>query len=291
MKRCYERYIDPYKDYDWDNDGFPGEYVYDNDCHVNDYYMDEIWKPVRGFGNDYWISDKGRLYSTISKKFMCGTPVGECGHLDVSLHKNGMRYHRYLHRLVAEAFIPNPRNLPLVRHLDNDPSNNDIDNLAWGTMYDNMQDCIMANRFSYFNEDDREKAMRMRRTPIVAINLKTGEELEFISQQEASRVLGLNQASINRVLRGLGNHAGGYYFFYTNTPKKIDILSHKYSRHRAPIKAINVRTGIERIFIGQTEAAEALGLSVSSVSMVLSGKMRQAKDYIFTYIEEDELND
>ena len=287
MYGCREEWRDdPYHDWDWDNDGYPGEFIYGDSTYVDDYYMNERWKPIKGFRN-YYISDKGRLYSSLSDSFIRPTPVGDCGHLDVCLWDNGRRYHRYIHRLVAETFIPNPYNLPMVRHLDNDPTNNEVENLAWGTQLNNMRDCIEAGRFRYFSDKDRELAMQKRRTSVTAVNLKTGEEIEYISQQEASRDLGMTQGSINGVLRGLSTHAHGYYFYFTNDPKPIDVRNYKYSRHDAFIKAIDLHSGKEYIFKGQTEAARKLGMSISSVSMVLSGKMRSAKGFVFNYIDEE----
>lgn len=277
---------DPYHDWDWDNDGFPGEYVYGDDCYVDECYMGELWKRIPGF-DDYWVSDAGRIYSAHSDSFLKGSPVGSCGHLDVCLWRNGRRYHRYVHRLVAEAFIPNPHNLPVVRHLDNDPTYNDIENLEWGTCLDNVRDCIDAGRFKYFTEESRELAMQKRRTPVTAVDLRTGEEIDYISQQEAARDLGMSQSSINRVLCGRANSAGRYYFYYTNKPKKIDVSTHVYSRHNALIRAIDLHTGKRYVFRGQTEAAKELGMSVSSVSLILSGKLGQAKGFTFEYVEED----
>lgn len=285
--RDIERCTNPYKDYDWDNDGFPGEFIYGDEYYIDECYGEERWKQVCEFP-DYWVSDMGRLYSTISKSFIYGTPTGRCGHIDVSLYKNGRRYHRYLHRMVAEVFIPNPYNLPFVRHLDNDPSNNDVENLAWGTQLDNVRDCIESGRFKHFDDGARELAMQKRRTPIVAVNLKTGEEIDYISQQEAARDLNVDQASINYVLRGLRHHAGGYYFYFTNKPKRIDVASYKYSRHGAPIRAIDLYSDKEYIFKGQTEAARELGLSISSISLILSGKKYQSKGFTFEYVDEED---
>lgn len=201
-----------YDGYDWDIDGFPGEYVYGNDRYVDEYYMDERW--LRDVGDpQYWISNKGRAYSEQSKKFIHGTPLKN-GHVDVSLNHDGTRSHRYIHRMIAEAFIPNPHNYPIVRHLDSDPSNNCISNLAWGTQLHNMHDCIEANRFRYFTPEDIAKANTVRRTPLVAIRLSDKRREHFVSQQEASRVLGIDQSSINAVLNGRRKTAKGYRFIF-----------------------------------------------------------------------------
>lgn len=278
------RYTDPYKDYDWDNDGIPGEYVYGDGEWSDPEYGDELWKQTNVPG--YWVSDYGRVYSEHKGKFIYGSPAGELGHIDFSLRHNGKRTHAYLHTMVGDAFLYNPDNGYLVRHMDNDPSNNMPWNLKWGTDYDNVHDCIDSGRAYRFSKEDIEKANEARRTKIVSVNLRTGEEVEYISQQEASRDLGLSQGSINRVLRGLSKHANGYYFYYADNPKPINVSSYKYSRKGAPIRAIDLKTGNTYIFKGQTEAAKTLGLSISSISCILSGKTYQAKGYTFEYIEE-----
>lgn len=198
---------------DWDTNGFPGNYVYGDSLPMIDFYCDERWKRVKDFP-DYWISDYGRLWSSISEDFICGTPNIRSGHIDVCLHHDGHRFHKYMHRMVAEAFIPNPYNLPLVRHLDDDPYNNMANNLVWGTQVDNMNDCISNGNFKYFTDKDREIAMQKRRTPIRAINIYTGEVIIFISQQEAARCLGLNQSDISNVLFNKRKQAKGWTFMY-----------------------------------------------------------------------------
>lgn len=280
------RYTDPYKDYDWDEDGIPGEYVYGDGEWSDPEYGDELWKRTKYPG--YWVSDYGRVYSELTRKFIYGSPNPKTGYIDFSLKCNGVRHRAYLHQLVAEAFIDNYNDGYLVRHMDDTPSNNMPWNLKWGTDYDNAHDCINAGRAYNFSREDIEKANEVRRTPIVAVNLKTGDEIEYISQQEASRDLRMSQGSINRVLRGLSKHAHGYYFYYAYNPKPIDISTYKYSRKGAPIRAIDLETGNTYIFKGQTEAAKTLGVSISSISCILSGKSYQTKGYTFEYVEEDD---
>lgn len=280
------RYTDPYKDYDWDEDGIPGEYVYGDGEWSDPEYGDELWKRTDIPG--YWVSDYGRVYSEYRGNFIHGSPIGESGHIDFSLRNDKKRYHAYLHTLVGKEFIDNPNDGYLIRHMDDDPSNNLPWNLKWGTNYDNVHDCIDHGRAYRFSKEDIEKANAARRKSIVAVDLRTGDEIEYISQQEASRNLGLSQGAINRVLRGLSKHASGYYFYYADNPKPINISSYKYSRKRALIRAIDLQTGDEYIFRGQTEAARELGLSISSISCILSGKSYQTKGYTFEYVEEDD---
>ena len=251
---------------------------------------DDMWLPTGYPG--YYVSDSGRIWGPGrhgKAGLITPTPGNKYGHLEVSIHVDGMRLHKYVHRLVAETFIPNPHNYPLVRHLDDDPTNNCVENLEWGTQADNMQDAINAGRFVYFSEEDRESAMQKRRMPIIAINLKTGDKLNFISQQEASRVLGVNQACISDVLHRRSSNAKGWYFIHDGDDIDIDLDTYRYHKIKALIKATDLNTGHIILFRGQTAAAEELGMSVSSVNMVLNGKMRQAKGWFFEYVDEGEV--
>lgn len=120
--------------------------------------MYEIWKPVKGYEGSYEVSDEGkvrsltrtvrckngkvRTYPGAMKKLTLSDPA----YLVVGLSKTTKRgyegtVHR-VHRLVAEAFIPNPDNLPLVRHLNDVKTDNRVSNLAWGKVIDNVQDKI-----------------------------------------------------------------------------------------------------------------------------------------------------
>jgi hypothetical protein len=193
--------------------------------------------------------------------------------------------------MVAEAFIPNPYNLPMVRHLDNDPSNNCIKNLAWGTALDNTRDCIESGRFYYLTPEDRELAMQKRRDPVIAVNLMNGREWEFESQQEAGRVLGVSQASISDVIHGQASNAKGYYFYRPEDGLNIDLNNYRYSKHNALIRATEISTGKKYIFRGQTEAAQRLGMSVGSVCNAVNGKTYATKGYRFEYIDEEDYPD
>lgn len=208
---------DYYDCHDWDIDGFPGEFVYGDDCYVDDYYMDERWKRVQGF-RDYWVSDHGRVYGPGGKIRRGGfltlveTPGG---YYKVTLACDNYRVERRVNRLVAEAFIPNPHNLPIVMHMDNDRLNNHVDNLKWGTHAENNRYCWDCGRHPVtLTDEDRERAYATRRTPVIAINMYTGERSIFASQHEAARALGVMQQHIWGVLKGIRRSTGSYRFEY-----------------------------------------------------------------------------
>lgn len=114
----------------------------------------EIWKDIKGFEGSYQVSSEGRVKSlrrrtpVHSGKGARWIPERELkpiiqnnGYLRVSLYDQESKPHAgFIHRMVAEAFLPNPGSLPVVRHLDDQKRNNRVENLAWGTYQDNTDD-------------------------------------------------------------------------------------------------------------------------------------------------------
>lgn len=113
----------------------------------------ERWKDVKGFEGIYKISNKGRIkvlrrWKVNLKKYeKCDkilTPTDNgYGYLIIRLNKRGVKKNKYIHRLVAEHFIDNPKNLPVVNHLDYDKKNNDVSNLEWCTQQENVRHSIV----------------------------------------------------------------------------------------------------------------------------------------------------
>ena len=100
---------------------------------------DEIWKPVVGFEDRYHVSNYGRTKSFCNGEVKIKKPSLCNGYLRVVLFKDGKRNGIHVHRLVAEAFIPNPEGKPQVNHIDGHKLNNFVDNLEWATARENIQ--------------------------------------------------------------------------------------------------------------------------------------------------------
>ena len=162
----------------------------------------ELWKEIVNFPG-YEVSTYGRVRSYMNNRHGIGDSEkylkfieNHNGYFTVCL---GRGNRRLVSRLVAEAFIPNPNNYPIVRHMDDNPHNNNVKNLKWGTQEDNMQDCVRHGRLV----GDTSSAILARSKKVLAVNMTTGEELIFNSYNEAARYLNIPNQSISKVTRKL----------------------------------------------------------------------------------------
>lgn len=121
--------------------------------------LNEIWKDIKGYEGLYQVSNLGRV-KALERKFtynintkilkekikkQCETSKrnGKQGYLCTRLKdKNGNSKCLYTHRLVAEAFIPNPDNKETVNHIDGNKHNNNVNNLEWNTFSENNKHAI-----------------------------------------------------------------------------------------------------------------------------------------------------
>lgn len=85
----------------------------------------------------YLVSENGEVFSLFTNKTLKPSLSKGTGYFVVNIRKQGKRYPEYIHRLVAEAFIDNPNNLPEVNHIDGNKLNNSVNNLEWVSGNDN----------------------------------------------------------------------------------------------------------------------------------------------------------
>ncbi len=95
----------------------------------------EVFKPIEGY-EQYFITSWGNVYHAPTGKRLIPEQTSK-GYLRVHLYNENGRKHFKVHRLVANAFIPNPFNLPQVNHIDGNKENNSITNLEWVTDREN----------------------------------------------------------------------------------------------------------------------------------------------------------
>lgn len=125
--------------------------------------MKEIWKNIMDF-NGYQVSNLGRIRSFKTYKVLKQKTYK--GYKSLCLYKYGKKYYRAVHRLVAEAFISNPKNLPCVNHKDENPSNNCVNNLEW---------CNYAYNINYGTGINRRLETRRKNSGHIVLNVNLTE--------------------------------------------------------------------------------------------------------------------
>jgi hypothetical protein len=112
----------------------------------------QIWRDLKDFKGLYQVSNLGKVRSLNRRVYHSGNQtthfhkgrilssrINNSGYLSVRLSKEGFVVTRFVHRLIAEAFVPNLQDKPCVNHKDGNKLNNEIDNLEWVTHKENMQ--------------------------------------------------------------------------------------------------------------------------------------------------------
>lgn len=165
--------------------------------------MDNRIAEIKGFDGRYQISSDGKVFSANGLR---KTEISKQGYERVSLWKNGKGKHFSIHRLVADAFIPNPNHLEMVNHKDGNKLNNDVSNLEWCNASQNMKHAYNNN------------LVIPRVTRVIQFTKNHEKVKEWSSIADACRKLGLNHANIVTVCEGKTNrkYCGGFIWRYAD---------------------------------------------------------------------------
>ena len=166
----------------------------------------EIWKEVPNTNGDYQISSLGRIKSRKWGDWKILNPHTENnGYKGIKIRYAGSnkRTTVLVHWLVADAFLLKPKEKCEINHIDSDKTNNCVDNLEYVTSSGNTEHAVVNKRLIPWNNP---------RKPIIAINLETKEEMEFVSISKAE--LYFNSRHIVDVLKGRRNMVKGHTFKY-----------------------------------------------------------------------------
>lgn len=185
--------------------------------------MLEVWKDIQGFEGIYQVSNLGRVRNILyfnggrdKKEPRCKREIRilklkirRDGYYEVHLSSGKKDYYPVVHRLVAAAFIPNPENLPVVNHKDENKTNNCVDNLEWCT--------------AKYNREYGTGLLRSHeghKKPILQLDKKTGEIIKhWDSATDAAMVIKGDKnynKPISACARGERSSAYGYRWSYEN---------------------------------------------------------------------------
>lgn len=196
------------------------------DCGCSKAVIDEqgeIWKPVVGYEHQYEVSNHGRVKSckryrkgkkgapTLVRERLLVQTVDHSGYMKVGLSADNHSKNHSVHRLVGEAFIPNPHGLEQINHKDENKKNNHVSNLEWCTNEYNSTYGTRLDRIAKKNASSPKF-----KKPIVGVRGK--EVVRFDSARSASRALGICASQITAVCRGREKTAGGFIWEYA--PRK-----------------------------------------------------------------------
>lgn len=221
-----------------------------------------FWRNIEGYEGLYQVSVDGEAKSLerispqghLLKERIMKPGKNTKGYLIVALSKNGKGKMHQVHRLVAEAFIPNPNNLPEVRHINEDKTDNRVENLEW---------CD-----SKYNNNYGSHTARMRKTsskPVQIINPDTGRVIGEFPSANIAEKYGFCQKSISACCRGEKKYYRGLIWRYKN--EESTVVTDRCTRNKRvsksninrkdqsrPVVALNKREQIVHVFPSTKEA-------------------------------------
>lgn len=255
----------------------------------------EIWKPIEGYEDYYEVSNRGRVKA--KQRIVCRgnirQPVrerilkaggGALSYPTVQLFKNGKGKRCTVHRLVAEAFIPNPDNLREVDHINSIRNDNHIENLRWVSHQDNMRNPttmqLMRERV-YDNEESLNKRLSTRirnggkkaQKRIFQYDTKGTFIKEWESGTAVEKEMGFNRKTIVHCAR---NKKYGYGYLWSFQYEKMK----KYAPYSVQNKRI-IQLNMDDCFIKEWESIKTAekSLGIHSITRVLHGKKISAGGY------------
>lgn len=258
--------------------------------------MKEQWRPIVCADDGYEISSIGRVRSyknrygfgrdeLLEEPVLLSIQIHRLGYLYKMLQVNGKPKKFYIHRLVAEAFIPNPNEYPEINHIDGDEINNCVENLEWCTRKDNMRH---ARENGLWSIDTLSAAVEAWKTPIYCYE----KDHVYSSGEEAARDIGVNKALITMVCQGKVHNAKGYHLCYV---EEKDWLLRNIEKIKAveggkkQIKAINVETGEEHLYDSRRNASIDLGIPDSYISNIIAGRFYKTRGWTFEDVPVEEI--
>lgn len=166
--------------------------------------MQELWKDIKGYEGKYQVSNFGRVkslnYNNTNQEKILVNSLSNKGYYRVSLSLNNKAKQYNIHRLVGEAFIPNPLNLPFINHKDENRTNNMVDNLEWCTIqYNNTYGTVL------------DRLSNIKSKEVICIETQK----IYKSAKQAEMETGLSASSIGKCCRGQRKTCGRFHWKFT----------------------------------------------------------------------------
>lgn len=218
----------------------------------------EQWRPIDGFPN-YQVSNKGKVMNLKTGRVIKPGINGN-GYENVALCKNGKQKNYTVHRLVAQAFIPNTDNLPQVNHIDECKTNNDVTNLEWVSESQNIR------------HSAHQKSCKINQLTLDGELVKTWE-----SSHQIGRELGYAQTHIIKCCKRKYKQAYGYKWEYADPEQQRKV--------NRPVAALTKDGELVAEYRSAAEAARGLKISTTQIYYCLNGTYKSTHGLRFIYID------
>lgn len=220
----------------------------------------------------YYVTEDGKCYNSKTNKYLSGQENCKSHYLTYMITMpNGTKKRVYAHRIVAQAFIPNPKNKREVNHIDGNKLNNNVDNLEWVTSQENQQHAVEneLRKFSHVFCFSKDKVLVAEYKSIREASQATQVSVSIISQELNKEIKALSGGFYWARTRELGETIA-----YSNIGKAKGV--NQYDKNGKFIMSYP-STGI---------AAKAIGGVHSHIGECCRGKIKTYKGFVWRYIDD-----
>ena len=251
--------------------------------------MEEEWRDIKGFeglyqvsslGNVRCLSDKGHYKAREMKKTTTTT-----GYYQVQLYKGGKSKLVFVHRLVADTFIPNPESKPNIDHINTITTDNRVENLRHCTQAENL-----SNPISYERRMRRVREVNAqhfginsgKHRPVFQYGLDGIFIRKWETMTDAWKALGMDSSGITRAARGEIKTAGGFQWRY----EYVEFLGKVSSISRRIIQ-FTIDNRFVKEWDSVTDAAKYYKTTTGRICACLNEHTRTCKGFVWRYKETD----
>lgn len=263
------------------------------------------------------VDETGRVRNDETGYFLKGTILHSYRY--INFRWNGKQKNKSVHRLVAEAFIPNPDNLPFVHHIDANRLNNHVDNLAWVSEQENRKEAFMPSGYKkYDNKEIENEEWRTFRDSVYQVS-----NLGRVKNTKTNKILKGNKADCGYMRvdiqlpkqkrRKFLIHQLVYECFISteydvinhkdgnktnNKVENLESVSHKENLLKSAeetdawgfrkVAQYDLEGNYIQTFANASSAARYIGILPASMRNAIRLRDGKTKGFIFKYIEEDE---
>lgn len=215
------------------------------------------WKIIPDYP-DYAVCSSGQIVNLKTNKLRKFS--NHKGYSQCMVRRDGKSYNRFVHRLVANAFLPKPLNGQIIDHINGIRNDNRVENLRWCTINENLHFLLAVKNREYLRKHCSQ------------YNIDGTYITSFKSIFEASKILNLNSGSINNCCIGRKLTCGGFQWKYGIN--KTNILPVRDNKRNIKVAKCDENGNVLQIFSSCNNAAKSTGLTQQVINECVNGKRK-----------------